>query len=403
VGVLSTKTFTVFVLMALFTTIITTPLVHLLWIRHHAKDDDEVRSKRTDKYSVLLCVPDLRAGLGMVNVAHTLQGGYETFRVKAVHLNEISERPSSYFFDIAEKMRDRPLVGSKTKNPLLEALKRHGADMGMNMKTKVLTSHEMTNDIVRFARKQNFDFVMLGWMDPYFVEAEAGAGPSDKGPITSLRSSFGIMLDRGLSNVFGNGVPSSQIVQQAVQRIDTSVGVLVDKHGERPIPLKNILFPYAGHEFEQAALALILRMSGPILVHIIDSSQGGNLNVPEKMLEADEKDATTISLDGPSAPAPHSAHTPRSPRVRITRTTSGSAHQDAAIELKRKPFDLVLVGVDRRSRGSSGEIMDAVSELVKLSPVSVLMVYPPTGAALATNPLEGGASSSATVGYVDPV
>jgi len=330
-----------------------------------------------------------------VNVAQTLQGGYETFRVKAVYLNEISERPSSYFFDIAEKMRDRPLVGSRTKNPLLEALKQHGSEMGMAMKTKVMTSHEMTNDIVRFSKKQNFDFVVLGWSDPYFVEQDLQAGPSDKGAITALKSSFGVMLDRGLSSMFGQGIPSSQIVQQAVQRIDTSVGVLVDKQGERPIPVKNVLFPYCGNDFERAALDLVLRMSGPILVHIVDSSQGGSLIIPEKMLELDPRESNDIPLDGPSGDGkPPTPHTPHSPRIRLRRTTSGSAYQDALIELKRKPFDLVLLGADRRTRGSVGD-SQSIADLVKASPVSVLMVYPPS----ASGSGSGASPSNSPVGY----
>ncbi len=150
-------------------------------------------------------MPDLRAGLGMVNVAHTLQGGYESFKVKAVYLNEISERPSSYFFDIAEKIHaPNSLVhGSRTRDPLLEALKRQATDLSMDMKVKVLTSHEITNDMVRFAKKQNFDFVLLGWNDPYVVEDGAVSSPpasSSSGAMSSLRNSIDTILDRGVSS-----------------------------------------------------------------------------------------------------------------------------------------------------------------------------------------------------------
>eukprot|EP01113_Clastostelium_recurvatum_P045391 TRINITY_DN7795_c0_g1_i5.p1 TRINITY_DN7795_c0_g1~~TRINITY_DN7795_c0_g1_i5.p1 ORF type:complete len:769 (+),score=163.92 TRINITY_DN7795_c0_g1_i5:325-2307(+) len=414
VGVLTVKTFTMFVLMALFTTFITTPMVHFLWIRHQNNAPSRGR-RRGDHYSVLLCVPDLRAGVGMVNIAQTLQGltknaannvvdneesqdsgePIRPFKVKAIYLNEITERPSSYFFDIAEKMRERPLLGSRTKNPLLEALKQHGTNMGMALKTKVMTSHEMTADIVRFAQKQNFDFVILGWNDPFFVEQldEPQTPLSSSQPVH--KSAIGDMLDRGLSSVFGTA-PSSQIVHNAVQRINSSVGVLIDKAGEHPVPIKRVLLLHSGRECDAASLDLVMRMQAPVHITILDDSEPGTLNIPEHLLENNNinsnNDEVDPSLDGAYIVEGDSSiggggkekekekekgkAKPSTPRIKITRANAKNVFNMAHDEVRKFPYDLVLVGMADRSRPPTEE--PGVMGLVRASHISILLVYPPT-------------------------
>jgi len=382
-GVLSTKTFTIFVLMALFNTFITTPLVHFLWVKPGKAALDAIVPQKVDRYSVLLCVPDLRAGLGMVNVAHTLQGGYEAFKVKAVYLNEISERPSTYFFDIADKIHAPDLLGRGTRDPLLEALRRHATDLNMEMKTKVLTSHEMSEDMVRFAKKQNFDFVLLGWNDPFVVEEGASApraSSSGTGPISSLKNSIDIMLDKGVSSLFGPAPPSSQMVEQAVMKIPSSVGVLIDKSAERPLPIKRVIFAYNGYDYERAAVNLLLRMCGAMSIVIINSSPAGSLNIPENRLESSETNSGEEELaildSPPSITGGDLPHNQKKPKFKVIRASTPNSFQDMKNEIKARVYDLIVIGMEKKSSRSSSSTADPLlQEIIKTSNSSILMVY----------------------------
>jgi hypothetical protein len=58
-------------------------------------------------YSVLVCIPEARIGVSMVTIAGALAKAHAKGidskrkpRVEAVHLTEISERPSTYFFAV---------------------------------------------------------------------------------------------------------------------------------------------------------------------------------------------------------------------------------------------------------------------------------------------------------------
>jgi hypothetical protein len=58
-------------------------------------------------YSVLVCIPEARIGVSMVTIAGALAKAHAKGidskrkpRIEAVHLTEISERPSTYFFAV---------------------------------------------------------------------------------------------------------------------------------------------------------------------------------------------------------------------------------------------------------------------------------------------------------------
>jgi len=96
VGVLNVQVFTMFVLMALVTTFITTPVVHVLYLRHRKS-----HSFQKENYQMVLFIADQKAGIDTVSFAGTLSAP-NTSTVKAILFNEINERPSSYFFPLVK-------------------------------------------------------------------------------------------------------------------------------------------------------------------------------------------------------------------------------------------------------------------------------------------------------------
>ncbi len=93
--------------MALFTTFITTPLLHLIYIRHLPELTAEALSM--EEYSVLAPVrlpkvtPSLVQGICYYNLAYILvcklfSGMKNAVSCKVLLLHEITDRPSSYFY-----------------------------------------------------------------------------------------------------------------------------------------------------------------------------------------------------------------------------------------------------------------------------------------------------------------
>lgn len=69
--------------------------------------------------------------------------------VKAILFNEISDRPSSYFFHLSSKLRqDVPFFKDKAKKDLLHSVKKAGQRYGITVKTKALNSIRLEDDVV---------------------------------------------------------------------------------------------------------------------------------------------------------------------------------------------------------------------------------------------------------------
>ncbi len=85
-----------FVIMALVTTFMTTPLVHFVYLR---KNQEVVRKSIAAKhpFSVLLNSNNIKMARKMV-AASSILSGSEGMRAKILLLKEVSDRPSTYFY-----------------------------------------------------------------------------------------------------------------------------------------------------------------------------------------------------------------------------------------------------------------------------------------------------------------
>jgi len=89
------QVFAIFVLMAIVTTIMTSPLVYYFWIRYHKKRKE---GKRSPEHSILVCPTTPASGRRMVTLAAIFNIGQlnQKNRLRALYLFNLSDRPSSY-------------------------------------------------------------------------------------------------------------------------------------------------------------------------------------------------------------------------------------------------------------------------------------------------------------------
>lgn len=84
-----------FVIMALVTTCMTTPLLYFVYLRKRRETREITKSSL---FTVYLSVPKLDEAHLLVTISKLFTHVKDSFKLKALLLSEISDRPSSYFF-----------------------------------------------------------------------------------------------------------------------------------------------------------------------------------------------------------------------------------------------------------------------------------------------------------------
>jgi len=112
--VLNTKVFSIFVLMAIVTTIMTTPLVYLVYQRGR-KVLKDIKDVELGSFSAAIHIsdPKMARWLGVVIGMFKPKNGQ--LDVKGILVREIDDRPSTYFFAELRRGRDDLSLLSKKK------------------------------------------------------------------------------------------------------------------------------------------------------------------------------------------------------------------------------------------------------------------------------------------------
>jgi len=207
VGVLNTKVFTMFVIMALVTTFATTPLVHLVYLR---KFPDVVAKARASKhaFSVVLNATTSRTARKLIS-ASSIFSGDNGMHVKALLLKEISDRPSSFFFgEMYHGMvkETKPLVpGSKDNRERkgfsaeLDAFAK-SLELNIEVETKVLITSNIQKDVVNYIEQRLFDLALFQLHAKDKQQLEEGSS-SKSNIFESLAHASGNALDSTLDSI----------------------------------------------------------------------------------------------------------------------------------------------------------------------------------------------------------
>jgi Kef-type K+ transport system membrane component KefB/nucleotide-binding universal stress UspA family protein len=247
-GVISPTLFTMLVIMALVTTFMTSPLLHLIYPpRLLAQDslDREPGAKTAEAtpaasetqappFSLLACVGEERSGPAMAAIAIAL-GPAGGSRTTALHLIPPPERSSEYV-----PAGDNSDPGS---GDCLEAMQAAARGGGLEVRPITFVSHDPGEDICQVAEAKGVDLILLGWHKALFNRALLSGTVGDV--LARASCDVAVVIDRGIP------VPE-----------------------QRPRWPERVLVPYCGTEHDRTALAIARRLyihrgCNVVVLHVI--------------------------------------------------------------------------------------------------------------------------------------
>ncbi len=326
-GVISPTIFSMMVLMALFTTFITTPILERVYPqREMARDLIDLaepasaapppataEAASAPGYRALLCVSHARSGRGLLTMAAALLDRGAASRLYALYLLPASPRGSS-----------RLAGGADESGAILAPVIERAAALGLPVRPLSFVSNEPARDIAQVAEVRQVDLVLLGWHKPVLSQTHLGG-----------------------------------VVHDVMAQAPATVGVFVDRGLER---IERVMVPFLGSPHDRAALSLAHRLQqrsgvAVTILHVVKPAAGGDVGIHAGPM--------TSSVFGQDAD-------------RVTmKVTEHRSPAEAVLEESRQSYDLVVVGVGRewglpeRRAGLQPEM------LIRECPTSLLIVRGP--------------------------
>lgn len=241
-GILPPVLFTMFVLMAVTTTLMTTPLVRLLYPRARviaaraaaqATANHNAQPPVTAPASaVLTCISDPRSAVGLGQITAALALGDDS-RAYALTLTSIQDR-STYFPDI--ETSTQPV--EEPSSLLAHQTARAGVAISV---LDSFPSADPGHDICEVARLKKVDMVVVGTHRPLLGHAVLG------GPLVTIAREFegdlAVLLDRGLERLrrvlVVRGGPHSAAVDRTAERLSRDPRIRLERMDVKgdPFPL----------------------------------------------------------------------------------------------------------------------------------------------------------------------
>ncbi|MBI3304472.1 MAG: cation:proton antiporter [Deltaproteobacteria bacterium] len=213
-GVISPTLFAMMVLMAIFTTIMTTPVLAVIYPLERLRAELLEPEAEAAGMPVLVPVALASSGPALVDMAAALAEG-DTPRIYALHLARPLERGT-----LGARVLQVPPAEHEALVPLLV----HAQARGITIHPLVLVSRTPGVDICDVARAKGAQLILMGWHKPVFNQTVLGG-----------------------------------TVQQVMKSSAADVAVFIDKDGL--FPPRRILLPYTGTAHDRAALILAARLA----------------------------------------------------------------------------------------------------------------------------------------------
>ena len=197
-GVISPKIFTMMVLMALVTTVVTTPL--LAWVSPRSFQRPDLTSsllQQAQPLRLLLCVGDAGMGPAMALLAATCSGGARQSGSAALHLERPRDRTSRY---LAKGMKDMPDARPSGLLPAFETATQ--AEVALEFIS--FDSADPASDICEIARQKNSDYVVLGMHRPVLGQNLFGGTVGTV--LAESPAHVALLIDHGFARAFARGV-----------------------------------------------------------------------------------------------------------------------------------------------------------------------------------------------------
>ncbi|KYQ92700.1 Na+/H+ antiporter [Tieghemostelium lacteum] len=239
IGVLDQTLFTMFVVMALVTTFMTTPVVHFVWTKwEDAQKRLPMVPRKDGKFKLLMYVNQTRIGAAMANIAGAItppQGSEHSkkYMIKGIFINQASDgRPSTYFFNNVSNLPPQ-------RKEAFLAVESESKNIGYKVKPIVLNSEDASEDICCVAKRSWPDFVLLGF------SKESSTQP----------------LSISMDHIGQDQLNYGKSIIKVLQNVKSCVGVIVDRGLDRFYKQHEILFIYTGQEYEEDAITILFKMA----------------------------------------------------------------------------------------------------------------------------------------------
>ncbi len=219
-GVISPSLFSMMVLMAIITTVITTPALAFVYPQEQLRADILVSEATEVSKRVLLPVSLPSSGPILLDVAVAVSDGVP--QLYALHLARPTERGA---------LGARVLPSAQSAQEALGPLLEHARTLSCEVHPLELVSRTPGRTICEVARAKEVGLVVMGWHKPVFNRALLGG-----------------------------------TVQQVMKESLANIAVLIEKGGS--FPPRRILLPYTGTLHDRVALTLASRIAHRCGAHV---------------------------------------------------------------------------------------------------------------------------------------
>lgn len=334
-GVITPTVFAMMVVMALVTTIMTSPVLQWVYPQEQLARDllhatsEPAQPRFEEPFRVLVCVASGRSGPGLVSLAAALRGdGKGGLEVRALHLAESTDRASSFIGDQgADGQRDVSL----------EPLLAQARELDVEVSPMSFVSTDPADDICRIAEVNSADLVLMGWHRPLVSQTLLGGVVYDV--MANAPAKVGVFVDRGLGRI------------------------------------RRVLVPFRESPHDRAALMVASRLAvGGVQIDVLE------VRTPEDPTPRGEGVGQLITRM-------FGAH---GASVGV-RTVTDASPVDVVLEASGVGYDLVVVGVGRAWGLEERRIGRHPERLMNESPASLLIVRGSEATAGAATPAHGEA------------
>jgi Kef-type K+ transport system membrane component KefB/nucleotide-binding universal stress UspA family protein len=325
-GVINETVFTIMVLMALFTTFATTPLLYWVYpARLLEPVTDEAGLGAREGLRVLVPVADPRTATALLRLADAITGlGGAGRLIYALHLQRPVWR-DAYSGAVRQEADGRP-APAPTTGPAgaggssLDAVLAYARANDVPVEPISFVSRDVAADIARVVRAKRVDLVLMGFHKPVFTRTILGG--TVHRVMTGAEADVAVFVDRGLTTA------------------------------------TRILVPYMGGRHDRLALTLAARLAsgGDAAVTVL------HVVAPGGETEGQARDAVTRVFDNTANPRP----------AELRVVTEGSPV--AAVLGAAGDFDLVVVGVSDEWGLESHLFGLRPERIAQRSPASLLIV-----------------------------
>ncbi|KAJ1548898.1 K(+)/H(+) antiporter [Cladochytrium tenue] len=306
-GLINDQAFAIMVLLAIFTTLVTTPAISVIYPERFyapmlaAKQSDDTQSPLEDHRRLLLCLPNTSSLTTMMNLVHFVSGASTRktpsnspwISLHAVRLRSLTDRMSALIMAASSEVH-------AMADPSMTAFQMFGRIRGFMIHPHLVISEarNYAKEIARVAYESQSDIIVIPWKvrrsettvteaEPHGTPSELSSPPrptwvADVFPSDSKSNGKSAVIlpseyeTKKETDAVLRETATADLAAQLLQRARVKVAVLVDRseadltispslfpEGSAP----SILVPFFGGPDDRSALLFALRLS--TLPHVI--------------------------------------------------------------------------------------------------------------------------------------